>query len=93
MLIHNKGDQDSLKTYRPICLSNTMAKLYIGLLAEVMEAYCEHFGILTAGQEGFRKNKGTARQGRLVLNAFTDARMAEGVMLVSSSMAHRLSTP
>ena len=53
-----------------------MAKLYTGLLAEVMQEYCKHFGILTAGQEGFRKHKGTARQGRLVQNAFTDARMA-----------------
>ena len=75
VLLHKKDDPTSLKNYRPICLRNTVGKLYTGLLAECMQELCDHYGILTAGQEGFRKGKGTARQLELVTNFLVDAKM------------------
>ena len=77
LLYKDKGDPTELKNYRPICLSNTISKLYTGMLADCMTDYSDHFDILTAGQEGFRRNKSTARQLQVVVNALTDAKMTQ----------------
>ena len=69
VLLHKKGDPTSLSNYRPICLINTLGKLYTALLADCMQDFCDQFGILSASQEGFRRGKSTSRQLQLVVNA------------------------
>ena len=75
VLLHKKGDPTSLSNYRPICLINTLGKLYTALLADCMQDFCDQFGILSASQEGFRRGKSTARQLKVVVNALTDAKL------------------
>ena len=74
LLLHKKGDAALLSNYRPICLINTLGKLYTALLADCMQDFCDQFGILSASQEGFRRGKSTSRQLQLVVNALTDAK-------------------
>ena len=77
VLLHKKGDPAELNNYRPICLSNTLGKLYTGMLADCMQDFSDHHGILTAGQEGFRRGRGTSRQLQLVVNTLADAKMTQ----------------
>ena len=75
VLLHKEGDPTSLSNYRPICLINTLGKLYTALLADCMQDFCDQFGILSASQEGFRRGKSTARQLEVVVNALTDVKL------------------
>lgn len=52
--LHKKGDERRLENYRPICLANTIAKLWTALLAECMAEYAEPYDLLSSSQQGFR---------------------------------------
>lgn len=48
-------------SYRPIAL-NTLYKLWTKSLAIVLSSFCEHHGVLSDSQEGFRPYKACTRQ-------------------------------
>ena len=74
MLLHKKGNERRLESYRPICLANTIA-LWTALLAEYMAEYAEHYDLLNSSQEGFRASRNTIGQLKMMQNALADARM------------------
>ena len=89
LLYKDKGDPTELMNYRAICLL-CISKLYTGILADCMTDYSDQFNKLTAGQEGFRRNKSTARQLQVVVNAVTNAKMTQPniyALFVDSSSA------
>ena len=75
ILLYKKGDPRKIENYRPICLSNTLAKLWTALLAECGSAFAEHFDMLSTSQEGFRPHHNTIRQLQLTHNMLVDAKM------------------
>ena len=75
VLLFKKEDPLDIKNYRPIALADTMTKLYTGLLAECMTDFAEYHDILSSSQEGFRRDKGTARQLLMMQNVLSDAKI------------------
>ena len=74
VLLFKKEDPLDIN-YRPIALADTMTKLYTGLLAECMTDFAEYHDILSSSQEGFCRNKGTARQLLMMQNVLSDAKI------------------
>ena len=90
ILLYKKDDPLTLDNYRPICLANTIAKLWTSLLADCIAKYADHFDILSYSQEGFRSKRNTVRQLQLVQNIITDAKLTHQdlyVMYVDFSQA------
>ena len=90
ILLYKKDDPLMLENYRPICLANTIAKLWTSLLADCIATYADHFDILSYSQEGFRSRRNTVRQLQLVQNIITDAKLTQQdlyVMYVDFSSA------
>ena len=75
VLLFKKEDPLDIRNYRPIALADTMTKLYTGLLAECMTDFAEYHDILSSSQEGFRRDKGTARQLLMMQNVLSDAKI------------------
>ena len=90
ILLYKKDDPLLLENYRPICLANTVAKLWTSMLADCMAAYADHYDILSYSQEGFRSRRNTVRQLQLVQNILTHAKLTSQdlyVMFVDFSSA------
>ena len=75
VLPFKKEDPLDIKNYGPIALADTMTKLYTGVLAECMTDFAEYDDILSSSQEGFRRDKGTARQLLMMQNVLSDAKI------------------
>ena len=58
-LLHKGGHKSKkeLKNYRPVALSNTLAKIFCGILNKRMKAICEEKEILGQEQNGFREDR------------------------------------
>jgi endonuclease/exonuclease/phosphatase family metal-dependent hydrolase/ribonuclease HI len=74
-LLYKKHDPLEVKNYRPIGLTNTMYKLWTGVLTEVLSTQAERYQVLSACQEGFRPYKNTIRQLSMVVNVLEDAKL------------------
>ena len=72
-LTYKKGDETLLQNWRPITLTNTVYKLYTGVIARIISDYAEENAILSDAQEGFRKLKNTVRQLLRLITALEDA--------------------
>ena len=77
ILLFKKGDPLRLENYRPICLANTIAKLYTSLITNCLAQYADHFDMLSYSQEGFRSKRSTDRQIQLVHNIIADAKLTK----------------
>ena len=74
-LLYKKGDPMEVGNYKPIGLTNTMYKLWTGMLTEVMSQQAESHQMMSSCQEGFRPYRNTARQLEMVVNVLEDARL------------------
>jgi hypothetical protein len=74
-LLYKKHDPLEVKNYRPIGLTNTMYKLWTGVLTEVLSTQAERYQVMSACQEGFRPYRNTIRQLTTVVNVLEDARL------------------
>ena len=76
-LLHKKGYPREPGNYRPIALANTLAETYTMVVQTIVSDFMEENGMLSAGQEGFRPMRHTARQLRLVTSVIEDATLAK----------------
>jgi hypothetical protein len=74
-LLYKKGDPKDIQNYRPISMTNTLAKVWTGLLTVALTDYSENHQCLSSVQEGFRKGKNTHRQISTLLNTIEDAQI------------------
>ena len=58
-LLHKGGhkSKNELKNYRPISLSDTVSKIFCGILNERLKEVCERCKVMGEEQNGFRKNR------------------------------------
>ena len=75
-LLYKKGDPREVGNYRPIALASTIAKSFTMVVTDILSAFAEEAGVLSATQEGFRPQRNTTRQIRLVTSVLEDARLA-----------------
>lgn len=59
ILLYKRGDPALLDNYRPIGLLSAVSKLWTSCLAETLTDFCEHTGILSDSQCGFRPERRT----------------------------------
>ena len=59
VLVHKKGDLDSLSNYRPISVLSVFNKIVEKYLADKIDSHLELNKILVDSQYGFRKKRGT----------------------------------
>lgn len=69
LILKGGKSMESPSSYRPICLIDTLAKLYEGMLRNRLEKALEEAGGLSANQHGFRKGHST-------IQAVTEVKMA-----------------
>ncbi|XP_023210578.1 uncharacterized protein LOC111613451 [Centruroides sculpturatus] len=74
VLIHKKGDTANLKNWRPICLSNTLGKLYTACLADRLLRWCSDNNRLSLSQKGFLNYQGCLEHNFVVKSVIQDAR-------------------
>lgn len=80
VLIHKTGKPiDVPNAYRPLCLENTLAKLYEHLIKKRLETELENSGGLAPNQYGFIKGKSTMDAVRRVLEAGRTVKCGGGV--------------
>ena len=82
VLLYKKGDPTRVANYRPIALACTVYKLYTGMITRVLADYAEANGMLSDGQEGFRGERTTARQLRVLTGLIEDSNMRRKDLLV-----------
>jgi hypothetical protein len=75
ILLHKKDDPIELGNWRPICLANTMYKLWTSNVTRVMADYAEEHTILRDSQQGFRRIRNTRKQINRLLSVIEDARL------------------
>jgi len=71
----NKGDETEASSYRPICLANTLYKLWTRLITNTLYEYAEASSILSTTQAGFRKQKDPIYQLENVIMALENAKL------------------
>ena len=76
ILLYKKGDARHLKNWRPIGLVKALSKAYTSTMKEVIYAYVEEHGILSAAQNGFREIRGSEQALRLLTSVLEDAAVA-----------------
>ncbi|XP_023225130.1 uncharacterized protein LOC111626079 [Centruroides sculpturatus] len=74
VLIHKKGDVNCLSNWRPICLSNTLGKLYSACLADRLLRWCNDNQRLSTAQKGFLNYQGCLEHNFLLNTIIQDAR-------------------
>ncbi|XP_023229282.1 uncharacterized protein LOC111629615 [Centruroides sculpturatus] len=74
VLIHKKGDLTDLRNWRPICLSNTLGKLYTACLADRLLKWCEANNRLSTAQKGFLHYQGCVEHNFVLKSIIQDAR-------------------
>ena len=73
ILIHKAGDRVNLSNWRPLSLSNTVAKLYAGILVDRISSWAED-GRISAVQKGFTRHDGCLEHNFVLQAAMVDAR-------------------
>ena len=68
--------------YRPIALDLILYKLWTNIITSVMASYAEKVGILSASQEGFRRNRNCSRRLQHLVSILEDARLNQRNLFV-----------
>ncbi|XP_023235892.1 uncharacterized protein LOC111635231 [Centruroides sculpturatus] len=74
VLIYKKGDCNNLNNWRPICLSNTLGKLYTACLADRLLRWCYANDRISTSQKGFLHYQGCMEHNFLLKTVIQDAR-------------------
>jgi hypothetical protein len=74
ILIHKKGERLNLANWRPIALSDTIAKLYASVLAERLGQWATRNNRISNAQKGFRPVDGCSEHNFALQAVITDAR-------------------
>jgi hypothetical protein len=75
IMLHKKDDPIELENWRPICLANTLYKLWTSCVTKVLSDYAEEHNILQDSQQGFRRVRNTRKQINRLLTVIEDARL------------------
>ena len=74
ILIHKRGDQNDITNWRPICLQNTLYKLYAAIIAQRLADWTLEKSSLTSSQRGFLPYDGCTEHNFLLQSIMQDAR-------------------
>jgi hypothetical protein len=74
ILLHKKGHKADVSNWRPISLSNTIAKIYSSVLAERLANWATRNQRLSESQKGFMPIDGCAEHNFVLQSIITDAR-------------------
>ncbi|XP_023211847.1 uncharacterized protein LOC111614713 [Centruroides sculpturatus] len=74
VLIHKKGETSNPNNWRPICLSNTLGKLYTACLADRLLVWCNTNDRLSPSQKGFLNYQGCLEHNFVLQSVIQDAR-------------------
>ncbi|XP_048519012.1 uncharacterized protein LOC125503125 [Dendroctonus ponderosae] len=74
ILIHKKGSREDVSNWRPISLSNTIAKIHTSVLAERLGAWAARNHRLGESQKGFLQMDGCAEHNFVLQSIIADAR-------------------
>ncbi|ERL96232.1 hypothetical protein D910_01513, partial [Dendroctonus ponderosae] len=74
ILIHKKGSREDVTNWRPISLSNTIAKIHTSVLAERLGAWATRNSRLGESQKGFLQMDGCAEHNFVLQSIIADAR-------------------
>ncbi|XP_023240117.1 uncharacterized protein LOC111638606 [Centruroides sculpturatus] len=76
VIIHKKGDVSNLGNWRPICLSNTLGKLYTACLSDRLLIWCTTNDRISPSQKGFLNYQGCVEHNFVLQSVIQDARRA-----------------
>ena len=74
VLIHKKGDKNDVSNWRPISLSNTIAKLHSAILAGRLGTWAVQTGRITPAQKGFMPVDGCSEHNFVLQSILQEAR-------------------
>lgn len=74
VLIHKAGDMNEIDNWRPLCLGNTIAKLYSGVLADRIAHWAVKNNLISHAQKGFLDFEGCLEHNFILQAAIEDAR-------------------
>ncbi|XP_023210577.1 uncharacterized protein LOC111613450 [Centruroides sculpturatus] len=74
VLIHKKGEVSNISNWRPICLSNTLGKLYTACLADRLLRWCNTNNRLSSSQKGFLNYQGCIEHNFVLQSVIQNAR-------------------
>ncbi len=74
ILLNKKGDQEVISNWRPICLQNTLYKLFAALLARRLTTWAVENDVLCPSQKGFLPYDGCAEHSFLLQALMQDSR-------------------
>jgi hypothetical protein len=74
VLIHKKGERNDITNWRPISLSNTIAKIYLSVLAERLGSWAARNQRISPSQKGFMPTDGCAEHNFVPQSVIVDAR-------------------
>ena len=72
-LFYKRDSTVRLANHRPIAFTNALTQLWSRFLADVMSDFAHDYSILSDLQEGFRRNRSTARQLQRMVSVVCDA--------------------
>src|SRR5277367_4148457 len=78
--IYKKGHKNLIENYRPITISNTISRLFEGIVFDLCNLYSSLNNVFHDSQYGFRKNMGTA-DALIDLNAFINYERYNGKII------------
>ncbi|KAJ8876511.1 hypothetical protein PR048_020956 [Dryococelus australis] len=73
-LVNKDGDRDDPANWRPIALSPTLAKLYLGVLADRLGKWAAQTGRISRQQKGFQEFEGCLEHNFVLQAAIEDSR-------------------
>ncbi|XP_046391709.1 uncharacterized protein LOC124159815 [Ischnura elegans] len=83
VLIYKKGDRSDLKNWRPLALSNTIAKLYAAIVADRVLAWATGGRRLSGVQKGFREFEGCHEHNFVLQTAVDEMRRRLGSLNIA----------
>ncbi|KAJ8865481.1 hypothetical protein PR048_033774 [Dryococelus australis] len=83
VLVHKDGDRDDPANWRPIALSPTLAKLYLGVLADRLGKWAARTGRISRQQKGFQEFEGCLEHNFILQAAIDDSRQRRRQLAVA----------
>jgi hypothetical protein len=74
ILLHKKGDKDDVSNWRPISMSNTIAKVYSSVLVERLANWATRNQRISESQKGFMPIDGCAEHNFVLQSIIADSR-------------------
>jgi len=83
VLVYKAGPRENPSNWRPLSLSNTIAKLYAAIIADRITRWAEDNGHLSPEQKGFTNHDGCLEHNFILQTAIDDARREGKELLIA----------